>query len=276
MKILVIDSAGMVGHIVALYFKEQGHAVTGYGEAAEDIFDTVKIENEISGSDYDAVINCSAIINQDAEADKASAAFINAYLPHFLEKVTENTKTVVVHRSTDCIFSGKRGEYTLSDTPDAESFYARTKAIGEVVNDKDITIRTSLIGPETDENGGSLFNWFYNQKKTVGGFANAIWTGLTTIEFAKEIESLLLQKAHGLFQLVPGYAISKYELIKLFEKYFPDGREIRRIENKPAVDKSLVCELNGYKLDIPDYDTMISDMAGWIKEHKRIYPHYIN
>lgn len=280
MKILVIDAAGTVGHAVALYFKEHGHTVTGYGKAAPvdtiqgSLFDTEKIREEVSNGSYDAVINCSAVINQDAEADKASAAFINAYLPHFLEKLTENTGTVLVHRSTDCIFSGKRGGYTSSDVPDAESFYARTKAVGEVINDKDITIRTSLIGPETDENGGSLFNWFYNQKGEVDGFANAIWTGLTTVEFAREIEALLLQKAHGLFQLVPDYAISKYELVTIFEKYFPGGRVIKRIENN-KVDKSLVQELNGYELSIPDYEKMISDMKEWIDKHERIYPHYI-
>ena len=282
MKIFVIDAIGTVGHAVSLYFKEKGHTVFGYSELESDIidtsvgsiYDTDRIKEELTKTKYDAVINCSAVINQDAEKDKASAAFINAFLPHYLEKITAGTDTILVHRSTDCIFSGKRGGYTLSDSPDAESFYARTKAVGEVINDKDITIRTSLIGPETDKNGGSLFNWFYNQTGEVGGFANAIWTGLTTIEFAREIEELLLKKAHGLFQLVPNYAISKYELVKLFEKYFPDGRKIKRIENN-RVDKSLVQELGGYKLSIPDYENMISDMAEWIEVHKRIYPHYI-
>lgn len=113
---------------------------------------------------------------------------INSLLLHFLEAVTVETDTVVVHRNTDYIYFGSKGEYCLSDWPDATSFYARSKALGELNNEKDITIRTSLIGPETEENGSGMFNWFYNQTGEVNGFANAIWTGLITIEFAREIE----------------------------------------------------------------------------------------
>lgn len=281
MKLLVIDTVGMVGHVVAIYMKEQGHEVVGINETSSDIvktivgslFDTNLFANEIKKGSYNAVINCSAIINQDAEADKSKAAFINSYLPHFLEKITSCTDTVLVHRSTDCIFSGNRGQYALDDFPDAPGFYARSKALGEVINDKDITIRTSLIGPEYDYCGNGLFNWFYNQKGDVSGFANAFWTGLTTIEFAREIEKLLFEHAHGLFQLVPDHAITKHDLLLLFEKYFTENRNVIKVENK-LVDKSLIQCLNGYEVLIPDYEEMIKDMANWINNHKKLYTNY--
>ena len=281
MKILVINSGGMVGHVVALYLKEQGHDVVGYNETPTDIvtaivgslYDTEKLSKIIKNGEYNAVINCSAVINQDAENDKAAASYINVYLPHFLAKITAETDTVLVHRSTDCIYSGNRGNYTTEDPPDATSFYAKTKAVGEVINEKDITIRTSLIGPDYKKSGSGLFNWFVNQQGETSGFANAIWTGLTTIEFAREIETLLNQQAHGLFQLVPDYALSKYYLLRLFEKYFPGERIIKRVENK-RVDKSLVQSLNGYKLHIPDYEPMIKEMAAWISNHKELYTNY--
>lgn len=281
MNILVIDSNGVVGHVVALYLHEQGHDVTGYSETASkwfeciqgDLFDINMLQTVVTNGGYDAIINCSAIINQYAEEDKAKAVFINSYIPHFLEYITANTSTVVVHRSTDCIFSGKRGNYAVGDIPDAESFYAKSKVLGEIINDKDITIRTSLIGPETEESGGSLLNWYLKQRGEVRGFANAIWTGVTTIEFAKEIEQLLLQKAHGLFQCVPKNAISKYDLLCLFEKYFPGERNVVRIENE-RVDKSLVQEVLEYKIEIPTYDSMVSEMADWVKKHKDLYVNY--
>lgn len=281
MNIFVIDSAGVVGHAVALYFQQQGHQVTGYSEKPFDLVNTVsgslmdaeRIGREVQQGDYDAVIYCAAIVNEAAEADKAGALFINAYLPHFLEKLTEGTKTVVVHRSTDCIFSGEKGGYTLQDLPDAKSFYARTKVLGELVNQKDITIRTSLVGPDYNKSGSSLFNWFYNQQGEVNGFANAIWTGLTTIEFARQIEHLLQIKAHGLFQLVPDSAISKYELLRLFEKYFPGNRKINRVESR-QVDKSLLPENNGCDVTVPGYEAMVKDMAQWIVDHKTLYTNY--
>ncbi len=272
MKLLILGSDGMVGHVVALYMKEQGHEITEVKEADQILNDYDSLGKFIGVNSFDAIINCTAIINQDAERDKVGAVRINALLPHYLEAITSGTKTVVVHRSTDCIFSGGRGEYGLEDWPDASSFYARSKALGEIVNEKDITIRTSLIGPETDENGSGLFNWFYNQKKEVNGFANAIWTGITTIEFARGIEWLLDNKKHGLLQLVPDHPISKYDLLLLFEKYYPGDRIINRVENT-RVDKSLIPVCDGYV--VPDYELQISEMKNWTDGKSNIYKYEI-
>lgn len=281
MNVLLIGSQGMVGSVISAYFREHGHNVSNYDDSptndihyiAGSIHDTEKLTKLISEHEYDTVINCTAVINQDAENDKADAAYTNAYFPHFLEKITKSTPTVVVHRSTDCIFSGKRGKYGITDIPDATSFYARTKAVGELVNEKDITIRTSLIGPECDINGTGLFNWFMSQHGKINGFANAIWTGLTTIEFARVIEQLLLTRAHGLFQCVPANAISKYKLLCLFDKYFPGDRTVVRIEND-LVDKSLIQSVGETNIQIPGYEEMISEMAIWIKAHGNTYKNY--
>lgn len=268
MRLLIIGSDGMVGHVVSLYLKKHGHEITDCSKNDAMLDNYIVLADMIKKGNFDAVINCTAIINQDAEADKVGAVKVNALLPHFLETVTADMDTVVVHRSTDCIFSGNKGNYTLEDWPDAASFYARSKALGEIDNEKDITIRTSLIGPEIDENGSGLFNWFYNQKGEVNGFANSIWTGLTTIEFSREIEWLLENKKHGIFQLVPDYAIGKYDLLVLFEKYYPGDRQIKRIDNK-RIDKSLVPICGG--LTVPDYETQIAEMRKWTDDHKDMY-----
>ncbi len=209
-----------------------------------------------------------AIVNSDAEKEKPRAKIINSYIPHLLETITAESETVIVHRSTDCIFSGAKGNYSITDWPDATSFYARTKSLGELNNEKDITIRTSLIGPEKDKNGIGLFNWYYNQIENVRGFANSIWTGLTTIEFAREVEWLLINKKHGLFQLVPDHSISKYELLCLFEKYYPGQRSIIRIDNE-RVDKSLQAICAGVK--IPDYEEQIAEMRKWTDKYNIEY-----
>lgn len=281
MKVLIIDSNGMVGHVVALYMKEKGHNVVGYSNTATELFEYIKgevynvdfLQEVVANGNYDAVINCSAVINEQADEDKAKAVFVNSYIPHFLEQITANTNTVVVHRSTDCIFSGERGNYTLKDTPDAKSFYAKSKVLGEIVNEKDITIRTSLVGPEMKRNGSSLFNWYMQQSGDVKGFANAIWTGITTIEFAKVTEQLLMKKAHGLFQCVPESSISKYDLLCLFEKYFPKGRNVIKVENT-YINKALLPEVGSYAVDISSYDTMISEMKTWVDEHLNLYMNY--
>lgn len=266
MKVFVLGNKGVVGHAIAMYFSEAGHDVVCSNDTTE-----AGIRSLMAEHSFDAIINCTAIVNQAAEEDKACAAYLNSYLPHLLESLTADTKTVVVHRSTDCIFSGTRGQYTLEDWPDAKSFYARTKAVGELVNDKDITIRVSLIGPAQDEEDGSLLNWYLHQQGQVKGFANAIWTGLTTLEYARTIESLLNQKAHGLFQAAPDVTISKFELISLFEKYFPGGRTIIKVDNA-RVDKSLVPFWDSYDIHIRGYEEQIAEMKQWIDAHSGLYP----
>lgn len=264
LKLLILDSDGMIGHVVKQYFKEHGHNISCFD--LKNDFDVLR--KKLSEEKYDAVINCVAVINHDAEIDKVSAVKINSLLPHFLEYVTEGTNTIVVHRSTDCIFSGNKGNYTLEDWPDAKSFYARSKALGELDNAKDITIRTSLIGPETSINGSGLFNWFYNQKGEIKGFFNSIWTGITTIEFARDIEILLNKHKHGIFQLVPNYSIRKYDLLLLFQKYYPANRKIVQFENE-KVDKSLMpfCD----EILVPDYEVQIAEMRHWTDSHKDLY-----
>ena len=112
-----------------------------------------------------------------------------------------------------------------------------------------------------------------NSKGEVKGFANAIWTGLTTLEYAKTIEHLLNRKAHGLFQAAPAESISKYNLIQLFEKFFPGERTIIKVDNN-RVDKSLVPYWGEYDIHIKNYEQQVSEMKQWIEKHPDLYPKY--
>ena len=267
--------------MIALYFRNKGHEVHGYDpefanfapQTKGNYYSSDLLASAINDFKPDAIINCTAVVNQAAEENKAEAAYINTYFPHLLERLTAQTGIVVVHRSTDCIFSGAKGQYVLEDTPDATSFYARSKAVGELDNNKDITIRVSLIGPALKEDDGSLLNWFLKQKGNVNGYVNAIWTGLTTLEYAKTVESLLEQNAHGVFQAAPDSVISKFHLISLFEKYFPTGRTIVPVNNK-RVDKSLAPYFGDYHIEIKDYEAQIAEMKQWIENHPGLYPAY--
>ena len=156
----------------------------------------------------------------------------------------------------------------MSDVPDGHSAYAKTKAKGELKNDKDITIRTSLIGPDLSVLAPDLFGWFINLRGEVKGFANSIWTGITTIEYAKEVLFLIENNAHGLLQCVPEKAISKYDLLLLFEKYFPRNRTIIKVNNKRN-DKSLKQEIGNYGLSIPSYEKQIEEMKEWINQQNK-------
>ncbi|MFS0821472.1 SDR family oxidoreductase [Bacillus sp. 1P02SD] len=282
MKILVLGATGMAGHVIAIYFKEQGHDVTAFSRREfpfckniiGDVTDLPLLTETIEMGQYDAVINCIGILNQFAENNKHQAVFVNSYLPHYLSYVTKDTKTKIIHMSTDCVFSGNDGNYTENSFRDGETFYDRSKALGELENDKDLTFRNSVIGPDINKNGIGLFNWFMKQSGEVNGFTKAIWTGVTTITLAKAMEKALKENLTGLYNLVNNQTISKYELLNLFNKHVRNN-SIKIFPNELVVlDKSLINGRSDFSFVVPSYDQMVNEMKEWISEHKEIYKHY--
>lgn len=272
----------MAGHIISLYLKEQGHLVVGFARSKSvlvdtvigDAFDTEYVKKNITEGKYDAVINCIGMLNQFAENDKAAAAFLNGYFPHFLMKATEGTNTQVIHMSTDCVFSGKTGPYTELSFPDGETFYDRSKALGEINDSKNLTLRNSIIGPDIKQKGIGLLNWFMQQKGEVNGFTCAMWTGQTTLQLAKTIEISTRERACGLMNMVPATNISKYELLRLFNHYLRNDELIIHPVEGIVVDKTLIRTNININYQIPDYNIMVSEMAEWMRSHKKLYPHY--
>ena len=282
MKFLVLGCNGMAGHTISLYLKEKGHEVYGFDRTAPkyvsgvagDARNVDAIRELIAVGKYDSVINCIGILNQFAEKNKSLASFLNSYFPHFLAEVTEGTDTQVIHMSTDCVFSGKRGGYTESDFRDGETFYDRSKALGELEDNKNITLRNSIVGPDINPDGIGLLNWFMKQDGEVNGYTKAMWTGQTTLQLAKTMEAAAKEKASGLYNTVPACPISKCDLLKLFNHYLRDDAiKINPVDGIVA-DKSLKRTRFDFGYEIPDYDTMVVELAEWIRQHKAMYPHY--
>lgn len=282
MKLLILGGTGMAGHTISIYFKEAGHDVTAFSRSKVDycknvngdITDFENLKKLINEGQYDAIINAIGILNQDAEDHKSNAVLLNSYLPHFLSDTTKEMKTRVIHMSTDCVFSGKTGGYSETSFRDGETFYDRSKALGELENSKDLTFRNSIIGPDMSERGIGLFNWFMKQEGQINGFTKAIWTGVTTLTLAKAMEQALKENLTGLYNLVNNETISKYELLKLFNKYMKDGQiEILPSDNL-SLDKSLINNRTDFSFKVPGYEAMVAEMKEWIDNHKDLYPHY--
>jgi len=282
MKFLVMGANGMAGHTICLYLKERGHEVVGFDlrespyvkSFAGNAKDTELIAKIIREGDFDSVINAIGLLNQTADDRRADAVFLNSYLPHFLADVTKDMKTNVIHMSTDCVFSGKGGRYTETSLRDGETFYDRSKAMGELEDGKNVTLRNSIVGPDINENGIGLFNWFMKQSGTINGFGKVMWTGLTTLQLAKAMEAAAEKKVHGLFNMVHKENISKCDLLRLFNKYFRDGAVNIVEKNDVVSDKTLVRTNFEFDYIIPSYEVMVSEMADWVKAHKELYPHY--
>ena len=283
MKILVLGSNGMAGHLISLYFQEQNYEVTGFARQQTpflahsiigDASDMDLLKKHISEGEYDAVINCIGLLNQFAEENKAMAVLLNGYLPHYLVEITEKMKTRIIHMSTDCVFAGNDGPYFEDSLPNGTSFYDRSKAIGEINTSKDLTFRNSIVGPDIKPTGIGLFNWFMKQKGSIGGYTGAIWTGVTTYTLAKAMEQALKENLTGLYNLVNNESISKYHLLQLFNKYFRDSKVDIYPNDKLQLDKSLRRKRNDFSFVVPSYEQQIAEMAEWCNKHKEIYPHY--
>ncbi|WP_456058725.1 SDR family oxidoreductase [Butyricimonas sp.] len=282
MKFLILGCNGMAGHTIALYLKEQGHDVCGFAKIKSQYIDSIVgdamdsdfLKKIIVKGEYDSIINCIGILNQFAEQNKSLATFLNSYFPHFLAEITSELDTQVIHMSTDCVFSGKRGGYTEYDFRDGETFYDRSKALGELEDKKNVTLRNSIVGPDINPKGIGLLNWFLQQKGEVNGFTKAMWTGQTTLQLAKTMEIAAKERVCGLYNAVPNHSISKYELLVLFNHFLRgDSLKINPVEGINA-DKSLKRTKYEFNYLIPDYEVMIKELAEWMIDHKKMYPHY--
>ena len=272
----------MAGHIITLYFKEQGYDVTGFTRkpiayCKNILGDAMKpedVKRAIFSDNFDVVINAIGVLNQNAEDHKSMAVMLNGYLPHFIADTLRDSKTRLIHMSTDCVFAGNTGPYYEDSFPDGKIFYDRSKAIGEVNDAKNLTFRNSIVGPDCNENGIGLFNWFMKQNGPINGFTGSIWTGVTTLTLAKAMEQAIKENLTGLYNLVNNKSINKFDLCGLFNKYFRNGKIVINPSDKLQLDKSLRHRRTDFSFVVPSYEQQIKEMADWVNAHKEYYPHY--
>lgn len=189
----------------------------------QDAMDFEKLAALVKKEKPFAVINCVGLIKQHKEAENCLLAVaLNSYLPHRLDALCAEASTRLVHFSTDCVFSGHKGQYRESNLSDAEDIYGRSKYLGETEGAaaNSVTLRSSIIGRELTGPKHGLFEWFLSQRgKRIGGFTKAIYTGFTTIEMARIVARVLAAKRplRGVYQ-VASAPISKFDLLTLLRE----------------------------------------------------------
>jgi dTDP-4-dehydrorhamnose reductase len=200
------------------------------------------------------VVNCIGITNihcPDTDAQGVlSAVRVNALFPHaladFLRRVEVNTKTV--HITTDCVFSGRTGRYDETALHDAVDFYGKSKSLGEVQADSWLNIRCSIVGPDVHRRT-SLLEWFlsHGPGATVSGYSHHMWNGVTTLQFAKLCEEIILQNTFDRLRAtthtlhwVPNESVSKYELLQLFNQIYGRNCRVEKVAVPgPPIDRTL-------------------------------------
>jgi len=275
MKIMILGASSMIGHrlwidlskhyeVVAVGRKKPQKINLSFLELS-DIFQFGEIQALIRDFRPNFVINCLGLIKQiDLSKQYIEAIKINSLLPHELAKICSQGHSKLIHFSTDCVFDGKKGMYHENDIPNESDLYGRTKALGEVTYLQDVlTIRTSFVGRELSYKGG-LIEWFFAQTgKQVKGFANAIYSGLSTHQFSEILKNFIFvnPNLNGLYHLA-SLPINKYDLLSMINTIHGLKIDLLR-DDSFYCERSLNCskfvEATGYRPI--HWESMIADFA---------------
>jgi dTDP-4-dehydrorhamnose reductase len=256
-KVLIFGATGMLGHklyqVLSPSFDVVGTIRSGYKTISRygflvptilvprfDAMAPNAVKQVIESIRPDVVVNCIGVINK--LVDKAGipgTTYLNAELPHEIYRICQPKGIRLIHISTDCVFSGKKGNYTEDDLPDAEDEYGKTKYRGEVNKPGALTLRTSIIGRELHSTNG-LLEWFIaNRGGQVGGWTNAIFSGFPTLHLSRIIADIITnhQDLTGLYH-VSSEPINKFELLALINSAFGLNIVVNK-SPEPREDKSL-------------------------------------
>lgn len=263
MRIAILGHKGMLGHMCKRYFSEIGHDVVTVDERYGLSY-SAKFFDAVEEKRPEVIINCIGLIKQKSD-DPLRLLLMNSVFP--LQLNIRFPDTVIIHPSTDCIFSGNKGKYFVDAIPDPTDIYGASKALGEIIQKYPFTwiLRCSIIGPElvNRENNGTnitngvgLLGWFLssveNKKvgnnkidETIYGFTNHKWNGITTLEWAKCASELLATIKNGRIHskiIQPGTSIiySKFEILRMISDIWGKDVEIVDKEDATCVDRSLV------------------------------------
>jgi dTDP-4-dehydrorhamnose reductase len=279
MKLLILGGNGMAGHVLVQYFR--GRPDWGVFYTSRDKFDPHALYLDASDEEEtdkvletvrpDVLINAIGVLNRHAEENEMLAYRLNGMLPHQLRKRMDALGGKLVHISTDCVFSGERGDYTENDQPDGTSVYAKSKAIGEVRQAPHLTVRTSIIGPEIRSSRIGLFDWFMSQTGVVQGYTEVYWNGVTTLQLAKSVERMLQDGISGLVHLTAPEKVSKFALLGMFRDTF--GKTDAAIEpySEFRQDRTLRRTREDECLLTPSYPEMLTDMRDFMKQMNSRY-----
>ena len=280
MKVLIVGATGMLGYSLFSNLSDYPELdvygsvrnIKGkepfFSEHRDKVFvdvevsDTVSIEAIIDKIKPNVVLNCIGLIKQHGISKQhIDSIAINSLLPHQLASICERHNAKFIHFSTDCVFSGQKGEYLESDKPDAQDLYGKSKRLGEVDYSPHLTLRTSIIGHELASNV-SLIDWFLSQKNTTKGFSKAIFSGLPTCVIARLLAENILPRPEltGLYHLSVE-PVDKLTLLQLVAEIYNKDIVIEGSTDL-IIDRSLNSDRLRKLIDfnIPSWETLITDM----------------
>lgn len=281
MRILIIGSSGMLGHMLTYRLEEHGYEVSDLSRRHPlrkqsiqlDILDRNALTQFLGCHDYDIIINCAALLNQDCERAPAAAVLLNAWLPHFLEAYFCNSGTKIIQISTDAVFSACGERHAPTDLCNPDTFYGQTKLAGELHNTKDLTIRSAFWGPDWRPQGKGLMNWFLQCTGTVKGYQNVVFNGVTSLECAEFIAAAIKGNYTGIHQLAAQDDCAKGVLLAKIQAAFHMPYVKLMPDDMPV---SMRCLQDTRPCPGRTFDQMVQELHAWVARHPNVYAHYQN
>jgi len=222
MKIILFGSNGMLGSYLKSHL---GQEYTVVEVTRQDIDLSVVDETEMLSfltkkiSKDDIIVNAAGVIKQRSY-DILDMVMVNSVFPHILAKFKDRVGCNVIHITTDCVYDGSAGAYIESDAHNCTDEYGKSKSLGE--NLTVTNIRTSIIGEEK-HNKRSLLEWVMsNRDKTIDGYENHTWNGVTCLELSKLIGEIIKNNAFwtGVRHVFSPDTVSKYMLVNMINEIY--------------------------------------------------------
>jgi len=281
MKVLILGSNGMLGHklyqVLTPLFEVTGTIRGPYSDISPygffqrsqivpdvDCRDISRVERVIEETSPDVVINSVGIVKKlEKEQGVLLSIWLNSLFPHQLYRICQAKGIRLILISTDCVFSGRQGNYRDDDSADAADIYGKTKYLGEVNEAGALTIRTSFIGRELAGSNG-LLEWFLsNRGSKVQGYTNAIFSGFSSLHLSRIIADIIRihRNLSGLYH-VSSEPISKFKLLTLINMAMKLNIEI---EECPGFHCNRSLDSSRYQRETsftaPSWEQMIDELA---------------
>ena len=270
MKITVFGAKGMLGYAVSEFFEREGNEIIRISRTDFDIAKEPheKVGEFINGSDL--AINCAGVIKpRIKDMSVEDVLTVNSLFPKNFAKICNAKGVKSFHITTDCVYTGKKENYTEKDLFDADDLYGLSKAGGDYA--ETMVLRTSIIGEELNQNR-SLLEWAKGQKgKEVFGFTNHEWNGVTTLQLAKIIKSIVnlnLYEQKLLHVFSPNF-VTKFELLKIFNEVYNLELKIQPKEAEIAVDRRLASKYDlSEKVSKTEISRQVEEMKKFFEKIK--------
>ena len=266
MKILLFGSNGMLGNYVKSFLTKDYEIIPltrkDYDLSKLSIDTLTTLLNEKNLQKDDIVINCAGVIPQASKQRGLNTRLyftINSLFPVVLSQICDKLGAKMIHVTTDCVFTGKDGKYNEESIHDEINDYGLSKSLGELC--KATIIRTSIIGEEVN-NKRSLLEWARsNSGKEIKGYENHYWNGVTCLQLAKIVKSILDSNSFwtGVMHIFSPRSVSKFELVSIINNVYDLNIKINKYQTENQVNKTIT-SIHPQIFEIPDLKDQIEEL----------------